>query len=101
MPCVWGTVKVKMSLEGRVQLRAHGCRFLASVCRVVGVGLFFLADRTQQCSSSGCALFRHLLHMVLEGHKIREIIPGHLLRTLASLVAQIVKNLPAVLKTWV
>ena len=26
---------------------------------MVGVGLFFLADRTQQCSSGGCAVFRH------------------------------------------
>ena len=41
------------------------------------------------------------LHMVLEGHKIREVIPGHLLRTLVSLVAQIVKNLPAMLETQV
>ena len=26
---------------------------------MVGVELFFLADRTQQCSSGGCAAFRH------------------------------------------
>ena len=48
-----------MSLEGRVQLRAPWMQILGNVCHVVGVGLFFLADRAQQCSSGGCTLFRH------------------------------------------